>query len=256
MDMWDRHPYQGTGARAAELAPQINKFLTFARSQGAQIVHSPSCDWPAGILEQGLIEPCEFVGRYDQHPARAKAINARHSIFPNPGNRNVTRQFYYYLSNGDEISGTSLYNSILDNLDPCPSSNTDPRFGGNPQGQTDLIDILDTGPAGGDVISADGLRRSGDNSAYEELLALTIDRPYLIYCGINTNMCILKRTNGMRTMYQAGKALWLVRDLTDAMVGPTTTGLTDWCRQIDHRVSGIARFPMHFDHYQGTQMGG
>ena len=39
----------------------------------------------------------------------------------------------------------------------------------------------------------------------------------------------------MRAMYQAGKSLWLVSDLTDAMVGPTTTGLVPWARDVDQQ---------------------
>ena len=55
----------------------------------------------------------------------------------------------------------------------------------------------------------------------------------------------------MRTMYQAGKSLWLVSDLTDAMVGPTTTGLVPWARDVDHN----GNVPDgNYTHYQGTQI--
>ena len=249
MDMWDKHPTPGTGARAAELAPAINAFVTRARSLGALIVHSPSCDTLTG----------SFAGRYDSHPARHRAIAARDECFPPFGafNEGVTRQFYYYLSNGDKIKSGD-FNTVLSNNDGCPSKDPrrDPAYEGQPGGQTERIDILDTGPAGGDVISADGLGliSSGigaGNSAYGELLALTLDRPYIVYCGINTNMCILRRTNGMRTMYQAGKSLWLVSDLTDAMVGASTTGLVQWAREVDHTGSVPNG---NYNHYQGTQI--
>jgi hypothetical protein len=248
MDMWDKHPTPGTGARAAELAPAINAFVTRARSLGALIVHSPSCDTLS----------FSFAGRYDSHPARRRAYEARDQCFPRYNSKDsVSRQYYYYLSNNNAITSGD-FNTVLSNNGGCPSvdPSRDPAYEGQPDGQTERIDILDTGPAGGDVISADGLGLlspgiGAGNSAYGELLALTLDRPYIVYCGINTNMCILRRTNAMRTMYQAGKSLWLVSDLTDAMVGPTTTGLYQWARDVDHTghvPDGI------YNHYQGTQI--
>ena len=80
-----------------------------------------------------------------------------------------------------------------------------------PTGQTPLIVIQ-----AGDAIVGDGLDGTDRGDAFKEVMALTADRPYIVFCGINTNQCILRRTNGMRTMYKAGKSLWIVRDLTDA----------------------------------------
>lgn len=43
---------------------------------------------------------------------------------------------------------------------------------------------------------------------------------YLLYVGVHTNMCILNRTFGIKSMSKLGISCALVRDLTDAMYNP------------------------------------
>ena len=66
------------------------------------------------------------------------------------------------------------------------------------------------------------------------MLALTSNRPNIIYVGGQTNWCILRRMNGMRKMYKSGKSLAIVRDLTDAWISPGVTGVTDWASSYDN----------------------
>jgi hypothetical protein len=96
----------------------------------------------------------------------------------------------------------------------------EPRHGGqNPTQQHPAITIEKD-----DAISADGLDEGeGSNLGYQQLLGLTANRPNLIYVGVHTNQCILRRHNGMRTMHRAGKSLWIVRDLTDCVSDPNAS---------------------------------
>jgi nicotinamidase-related amidase len=59
-DMWDQHWCPSTAARAAEMAPRMNKVLHAARKRGVFIIHSPS----------------DTMKFYKQHPGRKLARSA------------------------------------------------------------------------------------------------------------------------------------------------------------------------------------
>jgi len=63
-----------------------------------------------------------------------------------------------------------------------------------------------------DLISDDG------HEVYSALKAHHIDT--VLFTGVHTNMCILKRTFGIRQMTRWGVHCVLIRDLTDAMYNP------------------------------------
>ena len=131
MDMWDKHPTPGTGARAAELAPAINAFVARARSLGALIVHSPSCDTLS----------FSFAGRYDSHPARRRAYEARDQCFPRYGSKDgVSRQYYYYLSNNNAITSGDFNTGPVEQR-RVSVAGPQPRSGiRGPAGRTDRAD--------------------------------------------------------------------------------------------------------------------
>ena len=87
--------------------------------------------------------------------------------------------------------------------------------GGTPTRQHQQIIIHST-----DAVSADGVAGDNNGDSYEEVLALTRNRPNIIYVGGQTNWCILRRMNGMRKMYKSGKSLAIVKDLTDGWIRP------------------------------------
>ena len=227
MDVWDRHEDPGDAMRTDELAAPINEFIKRARGKGALIIHSPSV----------------MGGRYEGTPARNKAIEARNQTAKDPlWNRNG----YYYLGKLHEEFFDLIVGGGGDWLPPGAVVTNQ----GAPTRQHPAIDI-----APGDALSADGTG-DGSGNAFQEVLALTKDRPYLVYVGTNTNWCVLRRWNGMRTMYKAGKSLWIVKDLTDAAVEGSASGLTDYARSLtaDQAPPGTKLQGLQLNHFQLTEL--
>lgn len=262
MDMWDKHPDAGSALRISQLAPAINQFVCQLRDLGALIIHSPSergvySTEPEDIKQYGITDA--------QRSARQRALDAAHYDegrwkrwqWYYIGDRDPSnKEFDFVIHNAHmEDYRTDMPNNDIDNYDyPWPKQTNE--FTGQPTYQTSAIPILDS-----DAICADGLKgipNYGQDS-YQEMLGLTSDRPYLIYCGVNTNWCILRRHNGMRTMARAGKSLWIVRDLTDAALGRSTTGLTDYATQWDgtgnlYKHAFKPGGPQAYDHFDGTDL--
>lgn len=229
MDMWDKHPGPGSSLRSTQLAPAINVFANFLRERGALIIHSPS--------ERGVYDVNNHLISPAARQARRNAINARISS-------NWLRSRYFYLGSRHL---NEAFDHIVEGAGQEWPTTKNPNTG-QPTYQTPLIDIHET-----DAISATMLDLGTSSAnAYPEMLALTVDRPNLIWCGIHTNMCILARPNSMRTMAKAGKSLWLVRDLTDASLGGTTTGLTANAAAMDG--SGTMYRNKIYDHFEGTDL--
>jgi len=259
MDMWNTHPSQGTASRVDELAPQINNFVTAARNAGALIIHSPSTGSPSDM--RGTIK-----GRYDptvttngstveERQARQNAINAR---FPSGAPAGIwARNGYYYIGlPGDRSDPVGRlieedFDFIVNNTDPKHGIDSPAGrmrgivSGGTPFRQNAKIIIHST-----DAVSADGVAGDNNGNSYEEVLALTSNRPNIIYVGGQTNWCILRRMNGMRKMYKSGKSLAIVRDLTDAWISPGVTGVTDWACSYDN-----FKVPTrNYDQFTGTEL--
>ncbi|MGA3342282.1 MAG: hypothetical protein ABSD11_17120 [Methylocella sp.] len=256
MDIWDHHPSQGTASRDDELATPVNAFVSAARNLGALIIHSPSTGSPLGTDLNAPIK-----GRYDPTPnnrratddekrARLNAIDAR--FRPGAPKDLWARNGYYYLGKiGDRTDPVGRaqqeeFDFIVDHPGDVdsPAGRARGITGGTPTQQHPKIIIK-----ANDAISADGIDGSGNGDSYEEVLALTIDRPYLIYVGGQTNWCILRRLNGMRKMYKTGKSLALVRDLTDGYCGDKVTGLTAYASSFD----GV-KMPGKYDQFTATEL--
>ena len=259
MDMWDGHPDPGTALRASQLAPQINAFVNKTRAQGALIIHSPST-----LSVYGTDARSSEINDI-QRNARQRAIDAAYY-----GEMYFRRWAWYYI--GERTPSAETFDFVVHNYDygagagwggnydhwpsEVPGVNASPKF------QSPAIPIQEVAGQIPDVICADGLPGIRDyqgGDSYQEMLGLTVDRPNIVYVGINTNWCILRRHNGMRAMARAGKRLWLVRDLTDASLGVSTTGFTLEAVSWDEG-SAPYRFkpsPTHvqgYNHFDGTDL--
>lgn len=212
MDMWDKHPGPGSSLRVGQLAKAINEFANFLRERGALIIHSPS--------ERGVYDVNNKLISQNARIARGNAIEVH-----NVKSKKWLRERFFYL-------GSKHLNEAFDHIiegtgEEWPSESNPAT--GSPTYENAQIDIRPE-----DAISATMLDLGTSSAnAYPELLALTQGKPNLIYCGVHTNLCLLARPNSMRTMAKAGKSLWLVRDLTDASVGGSSSGLTEYASLID-----------------------
>jgi hypothetical protein len=255
MDMWDTHPFAPSRARVGELAGPINQFATILRQKGALIVHSPSSPSTSNVSSY-------YRGNYrNDKPSAAEAVARKRGqdarpvddpIYHNAGTSTRVRESFYYI---DDQSKWDDFNLIV------PYDSSMPQSGPQPYRENVAIHVDEN-----DVIIADGLDdNEGSNIAYQQLLGYTADRPNLIYCGVHTNWCVLRRHNGMRTMYRAGKSLWIVRDLTDCVSTPNegtvhfgyTDTVVDWIgkhllasTETSVRV-GMPRFRFHGDDRTG-----
>ncbi len=261
MDIWDHHPVQGTASRVDELAAPVNTFISAARALGALIIHSPSTGDP-GYPLQGRYDPTPvtqlpfYLERQRQATdaekhARQNAINAR---FPVNAPKDLwARSGYYYVG------------KLGERTDPVGRAQEEdfdyilnhPNYLDSPAGYARGIkgNLQPTRQHPGiviekdDAISADGIDGTGKGNSYEEVMALTKDRPYLIYVGSMTNWCILRRMNGMRKMYKSGKSLALLRDLTDGYCGNDVTDYSPFAISYDN-----VRAPGKYDQFTGTDL--
>jgi len=229
MDTWDKHADPGASLRVSQLAPAINDFANFLRARGCLIIHSPS-DTRYYNVESSHITEAE-------RRARLNAIDARrHATFFNGATLNGAafngtsatenvwaRQTYFYLGKKD-LAGT--FNTIVEGTGNQWPTQSNPATGRTTKQNAAIIIHAE------DAISGDNVDNTSSD-AYEEILALTAGRPNLIYCGVHVNMCVLNRPNGTRTLAKAGKSLWLVRDLTDALVGGSSSGFNQGASDMD-----------------------
>jgi hypothetical protein len=191
----------------------------------------------------------------EERQARQNVINAR---FPSGAPVGIwVRNGYYYIGLIGERSdpvGRLIeedFDFIVNNIDPkhgidSPAGRMRGIVSGDtPSRQNAKIIIHST-----DAVSADGVAGDNNGNSYEEVLALTSNRPNIIYVGGQTNWCILRRMNGMRKMYKSGKSLAIVRDLTDAWISPGVTGVTDWASSYDN-----FKVPTrNYDQFTGTEL--
>ena len=204
MDMWDHHHIAVSSARVNELAPWVGAFCDKARSRGALIIHSPS-DVSGYFNGQPARDGTRVTA--DELTARQTGRRARPPGGADPRDPQTYgwyRPCFFYLDDKD-LQGK--FNNIVPN----------DRNGGGTDGSRQNKNII-IHP--NDAVIADGLDGSTSEQgclSYQQLLGYTANRPNIVYCGVHANMCILNRYNCMRTLYRAGKSLWLVRDLTDCM---------------------------------------
>jgi hypothetical protein len=223
IDMWDRAKSQAATSRLQELAPEVDKFVSKARSKGALIIHSPAT---LGNLYQDKSRCGE-----QEYAARQNALAARLRPPGLPPDTWERYQCYYigilhgdytYVAPNNVPSRGMFFDFIVNPSDGGPAifETTAPIDDGSPRRQHIAIKV----DGAKDALTAELL---DDCDAYKETLALTKDRPYIIYVGVDTNWCLLRRFNAIRSMYKAGKSIWMVRDMTDSMAGDSVFGVVN-----------------------------
>ena len=176
-DMWDKHWCKGATERVAELAPVINDVITVARNKGALIVHAPS----------------DCMDFYKNHPGRKLGQQYK--------SKRAER-----LLNDDSLA------SELSNPWPIDQSN----------GGCDCFPVCKQGPPwpwkrqiesiimdDRDAISDSGVEIAG---LFEKRKIKNV-----VLIGVHTNMCVIGRSFGLRSMKKLGLNVVLMRDLTDVM---------------------------------------
>ena len=177
-DMWARHWCDGACDRGAQMAPQINEFVSEARKRGALIVHAPS-----GGMKH-----------YADHLARRRAENAPQADNMPEGMGGWNR---HLESEKDAQWPIDQSDGGCDDQPRCPSRPMDVH-------QTAAIEIHDE-----DAVTDSGVE------CWNLFEQRGIENVILV--GVHTNMCVIGRPFGLRNMVRVGKNVLLVRDLTDTM---------------------------------------
>jgi hypothetical protein len=89
-------------------------------------------------------------------------------------------------------------------------------------------------------ITADDLISDSGPEIYSALRSYRIDT--LLFAGVHTNICILKRTFGIRQMTRWGIHCVLIRDLTDAMYNPSRPPYVSHSRGTELVVEHIEKY--------------
>jgi nicotinamidase-related amidase len=188
-DMWDDHTCKGAARRVAEMAPKVDAFVAKARDRGVLIVHAPS----------------DVMKFYADTPQRKRAQEAAKVTPPVPIR---TRELI------PEREG-SLPIDDSDWCDCRPKCDIQARRA-NGWPWTRQIATIRIAPE--DVISDQG----------QEIFNVFEQRGIknVILCGVHTNICVLKRSFGIRQMVLLGKNVALARDLTDCLYDPAKPPFT------------------------------
>jgi nicotinamidase-related amidase len=188
-DMWDDHTCKGAAQRVAAMAPKVDAFVSEARRRGVLIVHSPS----------------DVMKFYEGTPQRKRAQAAPAVTPPMPIR---TRELM------PEREG-SLPIDDSDWCDCRPKCDIKARRA-NGWPWTRQIAAIRIMPE--DAVSDQG----------QEIYNLFEQRGIknVILCGVHTNMCVLKRSFGIRQMVLLGKNVALARDLTDCLYDPAKSPFT------------------------------
>ncbi|MFC1542245.1 protein-signal peptide and transmembrane prediction, partial [Candidatus Latescibacterota bacterium] len=200
-DMWNAHTCESAVLRVNELAPYMNEVLKTAHDKGVFIIHAPS----------------ETMEYYKDTPQRILAQNSKYTRPPVECKRNVENP------DREPPLPSTLGNMgcACDKEIPCPE-------GSLPYPWTKENDAIEIFP--GDAISDDG------QEIYNMLEERGIDD--VIIMGVHTNICVLRRSFGIRQMVYNGKNIMLCRDLTDPLQ-----------RDPGKHFEGIAHIVSHIEKY-------
>jgi nicotinamidase-related amidase len=188
-DMWDNHTCKGAAARVGILAPKVDAFVSEARSRGVLIVHSPS----------------DVMKFYEGTPQRVRAQSAPAANPPVPIR---TRELMPERESPLPVDDSDW----CDCRPKCDIQAA--RANGWPwKRQIATIRIQPE-----DVVSDQG----------QEIYNVFEQRGIknVILCGVHTNICVLKRSFGIRQMVLLGKNVALARDLTDCLYDPAKPPFT------------------------------
>jgi nicotinamidase-related amidase len=188
-DMWDSHTCKGAARRVAEMAPKVDAFVSAARARGVFIVHAPS----------------DVMKFYEGTPQRRLAQSAPAAKPPMP-------------IRSRELMPEREGSLPIDDSDWCdcrPKCDIQAaRANGWPW--TRQIAAIRIAPE--DAVSDQG----------QEIYNLFEQRGIknVVLCGVHTNICVLKRSFGIRQMVLLGKNVALARDLTDCLYDPAKPPFT------------------------------
>ncbi|MEX0792753.1 MAG: ThuA domain-containing protein [Pirellulaceae bacterium] len=194
-DVWDYHSSPNANARLGEFVDRLNDVVEEARRRGVTIIHAPSNCMPA----------------YEDHPARAKAMEAPQAVnLPEE-----IRQWCYSIPAEERLKYPLDQSDGGSDDDPQRQAEWSKKMaelGRNPkqpwQRQADQVKIDDER----DFISDQG------DEVWNILESRGIKN--VILTGVHANMCVLGRPFGLRRLSQNGKNVVLLRDLTDTMYNP------------------------------------
>lgn len=179
-DVWDSHSCISAAERVNEVAPYMNEVVKVARNKGVLIIHAPS----------------DHMEYYKDTPQRKLAQAAPYTQPPFEIKRRVEDSQYE-----PPLPGTlGNMGCSCDREIPCEPY----EIGLRRSKQNDAIEIFS-----GDAISDDG------QEIYNLLEQRGIDN--VIIMGFHTNICIVRRSFGIRQMVYNDKNIMLCRDLTDQL---------------------------------------
>ena len=205
-DMWDKHWCPSATARVAQMAPAIDGFIKAAREKGILIVHAPS----------------DCMRYYMNYPARERAKRAPRAANLPRGIKKENR----WIDENEKAAGLP----IDDSDGGCDTQDSKCRM--SLRVWTRQIETIE-------IFYQDVISDKGDEiwNVFEER---GIENVLLI--GVHTNMCVVRRTFGLRNWAKYGKNVMLVRDLTDSMYNPQMPPYVDHFTATDLVVDHIEKY--------------
>jgi nicotinamidase-related amidase len=181
-DMWNRHWAKGATLRVGELAPRINKLISFFRGKGMLVIHAPS-------------DTMEF---YKGHPARERLLSSVSSM---PAGFKDDR----------EIVEVKEHPLPIDDSDQGSDTGED-------QDQAKIVWVRENEKI--DIDNEKDIIAGDEGELIRSYLRFKgINK--ILFTGVHTNMCILTwRTFGMVPMLRRDFQTILLESYTDAMYNP------------------------------------
>jgi nicotinamidase-related amidase/type 1 glutamine amidotransferase len=180
-DMWDKHWCKGATERVGEMAPVINDVITAARNKGSLIVHAPS----------------DCMDYYKNYPGRK--MGQKHKSKLAQRLLNDDSLLDSLLTEKNAIWPIDQSNGGCDCFPVCKQG---PPWPWKRQIESIIIDDID-------AISDSGVEIAG---LFEKRNIKNV-----VLIGVHTNMCVIGRSFGLRSMVKLGLNVVLMRDLTDVM---------------------------------------
>lgn len=204
IDMWDTHGCAMSAQRVAAMAPRMNQVVDAARSRGVMIIHAPS----------------DTMRFYEKRPERLRMQRA--PMIPPPFRIGEIR------ADQDESRIFPIAGGCDDPV-MMKFTGTGPATTRGPypwEREHDAIHIT----------GYDGISDSGQeiyNFCKQEGIT------NIALMGVHTNICILNRPFGVRSLRRLGFNVVVARDLTDAMYDPRQRPFVSHARGTDLVVEHI-----------------
>lgn len=179
-DVWDDHTCQGAVDRLEAMIPRINQVVNAVRDRGVFVIHAPS----------------DTMDFYAESRARKRMLDFPTVSIPERAERDDPPMPIDSAEGGCD-SGRTPAGEEYDRTRKLPWTR-----------QHAGVDIDE---------DRDGVACVLEET-YPALRALDIET--MLILGVHTNMCILNRSFGIKSMVRLGQKVALVRDLTDTMYDP------------------------------------